>query len=379
MLMITHMAQMIAQFNTDNIEILQNLGFEVHIAANFESKNNTMTISELAIFREYLASINVVVHQVDFERGVGTLKANIRVWHQLATLCSSNEFKLIHCQSPIGGVFGRLLGRKFKIKTIYTAHGFQFIKNGPKKDWVLYYPIERYLSKFTDVLITINSKDFKISKRFNARRNVYIPGVGVNVSKLNNIKTNKKKIDCIREKNNIPKDAFVIVSVGELSKNKNEESTIKALQLISKEEIYYIVVGIGREAKNLKNMAKECKKNIHIIFVGYKKDPTDYYAISNISVFPSKREGLGLAGIEAMASGLPLITTNAGGISDYSVDGETGIVIDTNDLYGFRDAILFYYNHKKCIEKTGLYNRKHVRKYDIDNVNSIMKKVYGTI
>lgn len=145
-LMITHMAQMLAQFNIGNIKELQSLGVEVHLAANFTSPQNTMPLSEISSFKREMSSQGVHIHQIDFGRRLGTFSGNIKCWRQLYDLCKSDDFDLIHCQSPLGGVFGRLIGRKFKIPVIYTCHGFQFFKGGPLKDWILYYPVERFLA-----------------------------------------------------------------------------------------------------------------------------------------------------------------------------------------------------------------------------------------
>lgn len=140
------MGQMIAQFNQANIQILKKLGVEVHIAANFTSQHNTMTPEKLAEFCDDMRAQGVRVHQIDFERGTGTLYSNVKVWKQLKQLCQVNKFDLIHCQSPIGGVFGRMIGRKYAAKVMYTAHGFHFFKGSPLRNWVIYYPIECFLS-----------------------------------------------------------------------------------------------------------------------------------------------------------------------------------------------------------------------------------------
>lgn len=127
-LIITHMAQMIAQFNEENIRILQDLGFEVHLAANFTSDYNTMSLDAMHAFSQQMRKQGVFVHQIDFERGVGRITTNVKVWNQLRNLADEQSFDLIHCQSPLGGVFGRLIG-KSTIFQLFTPHMvFIFIK-----------------------------------------------------------------------------------------------------------------------------------------------------------------------------------------------------------------------------------------------------------
>ena len=97
------------------------------------------------------------------------------------------KFDAIHCNTPSGGVLGRLAGKKCKVrKIIYQAHGFHFYKDAPKKNWLIYYPIEKWLAKYTDALITINNEDYELAKsKFQLRHNgkvYYVPGVGIDLS-----------------------------------------------------------------------------------------------------------------------------------------------------------------------------------------------------
>lgn len=371
-LMITHMAQMLAQFNTGNINELQSLGVEVHLAANFISPHNTMPLSEVSIFKKKMSSQGVHIHQIDFERRLGTLSSNVRCWHQLNELCKKEHFDLIHCQSPLGGVFGRLIGRKFKVPVIYTCHGFQFFKGGPIKDWILYYPVERFLARYTDNLITINHDDDAIASKFPCKSHTYIPGVGVNIKELNNLKSDLS----LRDELGISRNSFVILSVGELSINKNPDVVIRALADLKDENIYYIAVGKGNRLTALKKIVADNGLNDHVFFPGFSSDPKHYYQMADASVFPSRREGLGLAGIEAMAAGLPLLTTNSGGIADYSVEGKTGFVFSPDDDIKLAKRIIFLKNNPDIRLKIKKYNQKAVKMFSKENVNKIMKQIY---
>ncbi|MCI2455403.1 glycosyltransferase, partial [Listeria monocytogenes] len=89
----------------------------------------------------------------------------------------------IHCHTPMGSVIGRLAAkgtRKKGTKILYTAHGFHFWQGAPLQNWLLYYPIERFLARYTDALITINGEDFKRADRLSKERAsvYYVPGMG---------------------------------------------------------------------------------------------------------------------------------------------------------------------------------------------------------
>lgn len=369
------MGQMIAQFNRDNIKILSELGYEVHLAANFKSKHNTMTVEKLAEFCDKMKKEGIVIHQVDFERKIGAFKSNMIVWKQLLEICQKNSFALIHCQSPLGGFFGRLLGHKLNIKVIYTAHGFHFFKGSPKKNWILYYPIERFLAKYTDTLIVINSEDFKIAKHFKKNLKVIkIPGVGIDCKQIN---LRSKNVDRkkFRKEFNISENTFLMISVGELSSRKNQETIIRALHKIQDDNISYLIVGIGEEYENLMQITINLRIENKVIFTGYRKDIPELLGMSDVSVFPSKREGLGLAGLESMAAGLPLIASNVNGILEYAEDGKSGYLCSPNDIDGFAEAIQKMKRNKNN-QNFSNYNLKISEKFDKKITDSIMRQIY---
>lgn len=108
----------------------------------------------------------------------------------LKKILEENQYDILHCHTPVGSVVARLAAKKLqkqgKLKLIYTAHGFHFFKGAPLLNWMVYYPVEKYLSKWTDVLILINEEDFQlaINKHFKSKKIVKIDGVGVNLDKF---------------------------------------------------------------------------------------------------------------------------------------------------------------------------------------------------
>lgn len=89
----------------------------------------------------------------------------------------------------MGSVVTRLASKHarkaYGTRVIYTAHGFHFYKGAPKINWLIFYPVEKYLSKYTDDLITINNEDYELAiKKFKAKRTHYVPGVGVDPKNL---------------------------------------------------------------------------------------------------------------------------------------------------------------------------------------------------
>ncbi|MDF2486669.1 MAG: glycosyltransferase family 1 protein, partial [Herbinix sp.] len=106
---------------------------------------------------------------------------NITAYKQLKRLIDTNEYDIIHCHTPVGGVLTRLAAKKARksgTKVIYSAHGFHFFKGAPLKNWMLYYPVEKHLAKYTDCLITTNKEDYLgIKDKFHAKSIKLVNGV----------------------------------------------------------------------------------------------------------------------------------------------------------------------------------------------------------
>lgn len=378
-LMLAAKANMIQQFNHRNIKILQNLGYEVHVATNMVDFGS-MSAEENKRFKQWMIDNNVIAHQVDFERRMGSLKGNIRSIRQLRQIFRDNDFAFIHVHSPLGSILGRLVAKQFKIPTIYTAHGFHFFKGGPKSGWLFFFPIEWLFSFITNTVITINNEDYVFAKKYLHANNV----VGINsngVDVLNALKVSedekKRKRSVFRQQFNIPEEAFVISSVGELSTRKNHSLVLEALNLLEESErkkIYYIIAGTGDEKSNLLNFANSIGFIDNFLLLGYQSDIHSLNFASDISILPSLREGLGIAGLDATVDGTWLLGTKFGGVSDYLSHDVNGWLIDPRNPFEL----------KRCLEKL-LQNKRLsmgnelLLKFDNTSVDKKMIDTYELI
>lgn len=374
-LIVSSVASMIAQFNKDNIEILQNMGYKVQVATNF-SEPGTISLEKAKLLKDELEANDVECFQINFSRNILSIISVYRAFKELSKLKKENEYKFVHCHSPIGGVITRLVFKNSECDVIYTAHGFQFFKNGPKKDWVLFYPIEKILSKYTDILLTINETDYEIAKKkFKQKNIIKIPGVGIKKPKNY---TEKDFLD-IRRKYNIPVEGILLCSVGELSDRKNHRTVIEAIAKLNNPSIYYLICGRGLERENLLKLIEEKNLNKKVQLIGYVEDIQKVLYASDISVFPSKREGLGLAGLEALSVGTPLISSNVQGIPDYSKNEITGYVSENNSVDEYVELIDKLVNNEYERKEMGKRGIEISTSYLQENVNGIMKKIYQNV
>lgn len=335
-LIVASVVSFIEWFNKENVQFLYTeMGCEVHIACNLDYMEDTDE-KRTKQYLEKIKSQGIILHNIHFSRSpfrVDTVKA----YKELKRMIDVNHFDLIHTHTPTASILVRLSARRARKKgtvVMYTCHGFHFHNAAPRKNWIMYYPVEKWMSKYTDYIVTINKEDFSRAKTFYARQVRYIPGIGVDVNKIKSVKVDKK---AYKKRIGIPEDCMMILSVGELIERKNHQVIIKALGKLKRDDIYYVICGRGPLKDKLENLSNSLC--VHTVFLGFRRDIPELCNTADISAFPSRIEGLGLAGIEAMAAGVPLVSSNVHGILDYVIDGKTGYSCDPDDIDGFAAAI----------------------------------------
>ena len=376
-LMMAHVASMIDLFNMDNIHILQDMGYEVDVACNFENGSVT-SWQRVNEFKQELISQGINVYHIPVPRNITAIGNIAESYRIIKQLTRSKHYDIVHCQSPIGGVIARLAckkARKHGTKVIYVAHGFHFYKGASIKNWMLFYPIEKYCARYTDCLITMNQEDYNFAQRkMNKAKHIkYIPGVGINTQEINSIDVD---IDSKRKELGIPANSTIIVSVGELNRNKNHEVIIRALAEINNSNIHYIICGKGPLKDYLMKLSKELHldQNVHIL--GYRKDVIEILKSSDIFAFPSIREGLSVSMMEAMAAGLPVVCSEIRGNTDLIKDGEGGIIVKTTDIMAYAISIRKIMGDDQLINYMGEFNRIKIKEFDRNIVSIDMKHIY---
>lgn len=374
-LMLSSVASMIDQFNMENINILKNLGYEVHVLANF-SFGNTTSDERTKEFKKELEDMGIKVYNVPIPRKITAIKEMISSYKEIKEICKENKYDILHCHSPIGGVLARLAFKEFRkkgAKLIYTAHGFHFFKGAPIKNWLIFYPIEKLCARYTDCLITINKEDYKRAQKFKTKKVKYIPGIGIDTEKIKNIKRDRE----ILNKFGI-KDEVVLVSVGELSDRKNHKVILEALEKIEDDYIY-IICGQGEKKEELVNLSKKLKIQNKVKFLGYRQDIKEILKASDIFCFPSKQEGLPVALMEAMASGLPVVCSNIRGNSDLIEEKKGGYLLEYNNSYEFLIKIHELISNNSLRKEMGEFNLEKIKDFDRKKVNNLMEEIYSEL
>lgn len=329
--------------------------------------------------RQNILDLGLKVYNIPFSRNP-FVRDNIMAYKMLKKLITKNKYDIVHCHTPNAAAITRFVCRGLRkqgLKVIYTAHGFHFYKGAPIKNWLIYYPVEWICSYWTDVLITINSEDFGFAKKhMHAKKVEYVPGVGIDLDKFNHEETDKH---LKRQELGIGDNDIVLLSVGELNENKNHEVVIKALARLQDESllasIKYLICGQGKKKEELEQLIEQLSLKERVKLLGFRTDISEICSVVDVFVFPSFREGLSVALMEAMASGLPCVVSKIRGNTDLIEDGKGGFLFKPDSISDCKEAIINILNADKG--KMGEHNKKQVKNFSEQVVVEKMRNIYG--
>lgn len=374
-LLVSHVSGFIPQFEMNNVRTLQQMGYEVHYATNYNNPSYGTDNSRLD-------GTGIIRHQIDFVRSPWNLLANARALRQLTRLMREQNFALVHCHNPMSAALTRVAAKLTDTKPVlYTAHGFHFYKGAPLHMWLIYGLMEWLLSFMTDQQICINKEDFGFAKKhFHCKKVSYIPGVGINIEKIQGTEAaeNLQELRAAKRRElGIPADAVVVVSAGELIPRKNHITMLRAIAGTgNRDDIIYVICGHGELEEELRKQAKALGIEEKVIFAGYRNDLFDIYRACDICAFPSLQEGLPVALLEAMAIGLPVVCSDIRGSNELIDEGRGGFRLPAEDSEAFCLAVLHLADDEEARKYMGAYNQKKALEYAEEPVKRKMRRIY---
>lgn len=367
------------KFELNNVKQLIDMGYTVHYAANLLEPVYTDD-------RLKMKAMGIVLHHIEIARSPYMFKNNFKALLQLKKLIKEYGIKIIHCHTPVGGLLGRLavLGiKRGRPVVIYTAHGFHFYKGAPLYNRLVFFNIERVLARLTDIIIVINEEDYAALGRLWLKKGAAvfkINGVGLDLCRY---KPQSEKLRArLRRMLKLSDSQFFILSVGELNDNKNHVGMLNALKLLKDNNklynIKYGIVGDGFLKWQLLDSIKRLGLEDVATLYSYRQSPRAFLAACDGFAFVSKREGLGMAALEALAMGVPVIATDNRGTREYMQDGKNGFVVPFGDTAALANAIL----KLKNLDISALGQIKEAAaatpyNFDVKASFKVMEKVYN--
>ena len=361
-LYVTTVSRTVNAFLVPHIKMLLNEGYHVDIATCIDKPID-----------ESLVHQGVMVFNLPFGRNP-LHPGNLKAFKQLLAIQKQRQYDIVHVHTPVASLFGRLLKLKYpKLKTIYTAHGYHFLKGGPKIGWLLYYPIEKVMAKLTDVTITINQEDYDITiKKLKPRKTYLMNGVGLDLTQYKILPDDQNQQK--RQQLGLSPDDFVIIMIAELNENKNQIQLIQAMDLLDDQypKIKALLVGEGPKLGELQQEVKQRGLTHYIQFLGFRSDINELINVSNIGVLLSYREGLPRNLMELMACGRKVIGTNIRGCRDIIVDETVGSLVSVGDEKGLALAIEQQYLKQERSHSLS----PHLESYQVESILKHLNSIY---
>jgi glycosyltransferase EpsD len=321
-------------------------------------------------------------YDIAITRNPWSLK-NILAYRAIKRIISENKYKIIHCHTPVGGVLGRLCARAARKNgaiVIYTCHGFHFYKGSSLLSWVVYYTIEKFLSYYTDCIVTINQQDYILAKeRFYAKKVFKINGVGVDLQRFKPIGVSEKT--ALRNKYKFEHDDFILIYVAQFIPRKNHIFLIKQVVSLTQRIANLKILLVG-EVSDL-SLDKKCRSTVKqygleniVYFMGYRTDVEKLYALSDILISVSLQEGMGLNLVEGMACGLPVVCSNIRGHVDAVNHLANGFLFPLNDPSKMNEYIYQLFNDVVLRNTISKQNIIDAHKFSVDRSVADMAVIY---
>ena len=368
-LLLTCTDLMAIQFLVPHIRYLSQNGFSVELACSDVG-------GRLGDLHKALDGI-APIHTVRLVRSPFSL-GNRKGYGDLKKIIDGEHWDIIWTNEPVMGVMTRLAARSVRIhgtKVVYMVHGFHFYKGAPKKNWLIWYPVEKLMCRYTDKLITINEEDYQLARSKFPVETCHIHGVGVSVSRyyLHSV----KEEEALRKEESLSAQDFVVLCTGELNANKDQRTLIDAAILCRGRipELKVLLAGNGPMESALRDQIAENHAENFIRLLGYRTDLERVVPAADVIVSCSHREGLGLNLIEGMLCGKPIIAVENRGHRELIENGVTGYMVPIGDSCALAERLVRLHNdgNRKELGQAGY---KKVQLYTDVSVQQELAHIY---
>ena len=344
------------------------MGYEVYFGTNRANPENLD------------CELPVKMYDSHTYRSITAFSDNKIAYQNLSEVVKKGNVEVIHCNTPVGGMIGRFVGKRYHVKkVIYTAHGFHFFKGAPLFNRTVLKWAEQIMAHWTDVIITMNEEDYQSALKFRLRKGgkVYkVHGVGITLEDFKDIQVDKM---AKRQELGLKDTDIICISAGDLVARKNYGIAIEAIANSGNENLHYLICGVGPEKENLMKLATDKGVADRIHFLGFRTDVKELMKISDIFLFTTLQEGMPRSMMEAMACGLPCIASKIRGNVDLLDEGKGGYLRSVSDLEGFAECLRTLAEDEELRKQMSLYNLEAIKAYDVSVVKKEIEQIYQEV
>jgi glycosyltransferase involved in cell wall biosynthesis len=314
---------------------------------------------ENSVIAEAVRAEGLVVHPIDII-GPISFQNDITCIKQIKKIILHGKYDLIHFHGSKAGLVGRiaalLAGHK---RTVLTVHNFVVYQEVPLVKRTIFKYGEYLLSHITSKIITVsNALKEDLVKNYGIKEDKIIPIYnGIDFFDYNKVS------DKVREKFGlgINTDKPIVGTVARMAPQKGLEYLIKAVPIVLKKcDVLFVIAGDGPMMSELVEMVKQTGLQDKVLFPGYVKNISRFFACLDIFVIPSIAEGLSITTIEAMACGLPVVASNVGGLPELVGNEKNGLLVEPRNEAQLAEAITSLLRDSDARKRYGVIGKEAV-------------------
>lgn len=287
----------------------------------------------------------------------------------------NNHLDLLHVHYAIPHASAAFLAKQIlkkegkNIPIITTLHGTDITLVGRDK---MYAPVVAFSINQSDAITAVsqNLRD-ETYKIFNIEKEIEVIFNFVDVERFS-----RKPIDAFK-KVIAPNGERILLHASNFRKIKRVQDVVQIFYNVTRElPSKLLFVGDGPERQTAEELSRKLGVDDEVRFVGKQEQMEDILAIADLFLLPSQYESFGLAALEAMASGVPVVSTNAGGLSEIIINGVTGYMGNVGDVETMTSRALEILRDEDTLKAFKIRSADHAKKYDIHNIVPIYEKLY---
>jgi glycosyltransferase involved in cell wall biosynthesis len=285
---------------------------------------------------------------------------------RIASLARCRGVRLMHSTGLKGTVAGRIASRLAGAQNILHVHDL----NDPGN---ILSGLQLLFARSTDLAICVSDavRDLTVRRYHVAAERVRVVHNGIRLEDLTDVDEDTRLR--VRQSLRLNQDCPVLAMIGRMHPVKGHRSMLKMLPAITAEcpDLVLLLAGDGPQRAVCEALASELHLDANVRFLGHRSDIPRLLAASDLLVMPSESEGLGLAAIEALAAGKPVVAFAVGGLREVVVDGANGRLVTPGDCSGFAAAVvetirdrqrLADYGYRAALDSKRFTVEEHVRK-----------------
>ncbi|HKO78927.1 MAG TPA: N-acetyl-alpha-D-glucosaminyl L-malate synthase BshA [Chitinophagaceae bacterium] len=293
----------------------------------------------------------------------------------MVDVIKNNNLDLLHVHYAIPHASAAYMAKKIlekegkKIPVITTLHGTDITLVGRDKT---YAPVVAFSINQSDGITAVseNLRD-ETNKIFSIEKEIEVIYNFVDVQRFT-----RKPIDAFK-KVIAPNGERILLHASNFRKIKRVQDVVKIFHEVHKQlPSKLLFVGDGPERQMAEELSRSLDVGDDVRFVGKQEQMEDILAIADLFLLTSDYESFGLAALEAMAAGVPVVSTNAGGLKEIMIQGETGYMADIGDINTMSNYALDILKNDEVLKKFKINAAAHAKKYDISNIIPVYEKLY---